>query len=250
MELIARPEDLRRGDLMFGPIKGFTGAFVGLGQLLLAVAEPGMIWKQGPGKWFRIRHCGIIVEESRQLPPGSVRHVKSGQYREGPSPNVDLGDNFIKYETGVITAPRLVQAMPGGIEEIDLTYEKWTPDYIYLRPDYSPGSPFDPGWENRSQGFQVAHAARSFVGRPYDFATYPAIPLYRRGVRTKLIKEIISGTDTMMCSRTVDAALEAAGWHLFDDGRMPGNVTPSEVYRRILEMPLAAASAIKKGHPS
>lgn len=230
MELIARPEDLRRGDLMFGPIKGFTGAFVGMGQLLLAMAEPGMIWKQGPGKWFRIRHCGIIVEESHKLGPGMTYR---GQV----------------YETGVITAPRLVQAMPGGIEEIDLTYEKWTPDYVYLRPDYDPGQPFEIGYENRSQGFKVAYAARSFVGRPYDFVTYPAIPLYRRGVRTKAIEQIISGTDTMMCSRTVDAALEAAGWHLFDDGRLRGNVTPSEVYRRILQMPLAAASAIKKDFP-
>lgn len=225
MDIIERPEDLRAGDLMFGPIKGAAGAFVGLAQLILAMAEPGMIWKQGPGKWFRIRHCGVIVEESHSLPPGSLHRGRL-------------------YETGLITCPRLVQAMPGGIEEIDLTYDKWNREYVYLRPDYWPGHPFEPGKENRSQGFLVAAAARSYVGRPYDFPTYPAIAAYRRGIRTEGIKRIISDKETMMCSRTVDAALEEAGWHLFDDGRLPGNVTPSEVYRRILAMPLAARSNI------
>jgi hypothetical protein len=41
-----------------------------------------------------------------------------------------------------------------------------------------------------------------------------------------------------MCSRLLDGALDLAGWHLFDDGRLPGNVTPSEAYRQLLKLPL------------
>lgn len=225
MKILNRPEDLLPGDLMFGPIHGLTGIGVGLAQLVLAIAEPGMIWKQGPSKWFRIRHAGIVVEASKNLPPGSV-------YRG------------TTYNTGVMTCPRLVQAMPGGAEEIDLRYDKWTSEYVYLRPAYDPGKPFEIGLENRGQGFKAARAARSFVGRPYDFETYGAIPLYRRGIRTDWVKRTISDRHTMMCSRLVDAALEDAGWHLFDDGRLPGNVTPSELYRQVIKMGPVAMSSI------
>lgn len=186
-------KDLRAGDIMIGPIHGFTGAGVGAAQLALAAAEPGLIWRQGPGEWFRKRHCGVVSR-------GAL-----------PQQN-----------------PFLVQAMPGGAEEIELTEERhWTPEYTYIRPQYQA-----PGVDHA-----VAIAARDFVGTPYDFATYAAIPLYRAGWRTKMMESIIAGTDNMMCSRLVDAALAAASYHLFDDGRLPGNVTPSELYRQLRRLP-------------
>ena len=177
---------LRAGDLMFGPIGGLAGnLIVGPAQLLLAIAEPGLIWRQGVRKWYGVRHCGIVTPNGR-----------------------------------------LVQAMPGGVEEIELTAKHWTSQYVYIRPRYWTG-----------QGFDIAEIAHSYIGTPYDFATYGAIPAYRRGLRTERIKRIISDTDTMMCSRLVDASLADAGFHLFDDGRLPGNVTPSEAFRRLLMMP-------------
>src|SRR6188508_1514927 len=183
-------KDLRAGDIMFGPITGVTGAFVGAAQLARATVEPGLIWRQGPGEWFRKRHTGVVTE---------------------------AGD-----------APKLVQAMPGGAEEIELTEARhWTPEYVYVRPEY-----VDP-----HQGGDVADAARGFVGTPYDFLTYGAIPPYRAGVHAKALERIIAGTDTMMCSRLVDASLAAAGYHLFDDGRLPGNVTPSELFRHLRRLP-------------
>ena len=186
-------KDLRAGDIMFGPITGVTGAFVGAAQLALATVEPGLIWRQGPGEWFRKRHTGVVTE---------------------------AGD-----------APKLVQAMPGGAEEIELTEERhWTPDYVYIRPLYAPN-------REMLSGLDVADAAKGFVGTPYDFLTYGAIPPYRAGVHAKALERIIAGTDTMMCSRLVDASLAAAGYHLFDDGRLPGNVTPSELYRQLRRLP-------------
>lgn len=200
--------DLRPGDILFGPIHGAAGVLISAGQILLAAAEPGMIWRQGIEKWFRIRHAGVVVEA-----------------RQDPS-------------TSMWRSSRLVQAMAGGTEEIEMTPERhWTPEYVYLRPKYDEGQPFEIGYENRSQGFKVAHAARKYTGTPYDFMTYAAIPAYRRGLKLRRIKNVIAGTDTMMCSRLVDAALRDAGWNAFDDGRLPGDVTPSELYRAILRSP-------------
>ena len=130
----------------------------------------------------------------------------------------------------------IVQAMPGGVEMVplDVTGGKYT----ILRPNYS----ITPGDLNQAK--LVARAAMEYIGTPYDFATYAAIPAYRRGLRTQSIEEIISGIDTMMCSRMVDAALDFAHYHLFDDGRLPGNVTPSELYRQLKRQ---GATTIVKG---
>lgn len=183
--------DLREGDIAFGPIHGLTGAGVGVAQLALATVEPGLIWRQGPGEWFRKRHCGVI--------------------------------------TGAGDAPRMVQAMPGGAEEIELWPEThWTPEWVFIRPNYSFAL---------DQAGRAAEWARAHIGTPYDFLTYGAIPLYRAGLHTASIEHIISDTGTMMCSRLVDAALAGAGYHLFNDGRLPGNVTPSEAYRQLRKLP-------------
>ena len=221
MEVIESMRDLRPGDLMFGPIHGGVGLGVGAAQLLLATAEPGNVLKLGPKKWWRKRHCGVIVASSSSVYAESVTS---------------------KYGGG----PMLVQAEPRGIEMVEISeLTHWNEEYVYIRPVYEPGNSFEVGYKNRSQGFKVAYHAKQYVGRPYDFATYGAIPLYRSHLgRSERIKRIISDTTTMMCSRLVDAALCEAGFHLFDDGRLPGDVTPSELYRRVLELPIAARSNI------
>lgn len=156
-------------------------------------------------------------------------------WRQGPR------EWWEKRHAGIVTPDsRFVQAMPGGAEEIELRPEThWTPEWTFIRPAYTEkfGGTF---------GIEVAYAARRYIGTPYDFATYGAIPLYRAGLRIAGIKRVISDTDTMMCSRLVDAALADAGYHLFDDGRLPGNVTPSELYRQLRKLP---HSVLFGGHP-
>jgi len=137
--------------------------------------------------------------------------------------------------TGVVVRKReglelcVVQAMPGGAEIAPLRFDS---DTVYLRPPYDNLTGFD----QLPQNMKVAEAAKRYVGTPYDFATYGAIPLWRRGIRTEGLEHIISDTDTMMCSRLVDASLQDAHFHLFDDGRIPGDVTPSEAYRRLVQL--------------
>lgn len=205
--------DVRPGDIGFGPIHGAVGAGIGAAQLALAAAERGWVWRTGVRSWWRKRHVLVVTKASITLPPGSFHHGRV-------------------YATGIITTPQAVQAMPGGAEEIELrNATHWTDEWTFLRPAYAlPG-----------QAQDVADAAREYVirpgGTPYDFRTYGAIPLWRRGIHTKLIKDVISDTDTMMCSRLADAALRDAGWQVFDDGRLPGDVTPSELYRKLTLQP-------------
>jgi hypothetical protein len=152
--------DLRPGDIMFAPIGGIIpGVFpVAIGQLLL-----GEAFRVGR---LSIRHVGIVVEASQHLPPGSVYRGQT-------------------YETGVITAPRLVQAMPAGAEEIELRIDTyWTPRHAYLRlPEDYPG-----------QAADAATIARLMVevGTPYSFASYASLALWRWGVRIDRLERWIN----------------------------------------------------------
>lgn len=142
--------DLQPGDIMFGPIGGAIGLGVGLGQLAL-----GEAFRAGR---VSIRHVGIVVEASQALPPGSVH--------EG-----------VTYETGVITRPRLVQAMPSGAEEVPMMVDThWTDRHAYARlmPDYA------------GQGEDAALIARLMVKDEvaYSFASYAALALWRWGIKT------------------------------------------------------------------
>src|ERR1041384_5243441 len=133
---INRLEDVRPGDIMLGPIGGLVGLGVGLGQLAL-------------GEGFRlgrlsIRHVGIVTRASET---------------QGPSE---------AWPTGIITKPYLVQAMPGGAEEVGMMVEThWTPRHAYVRllEDY-------PG-----QAEDAAAIARAMVRKGVDYspASYLAL---------------------------------------------------------------------------
>jgi hypothetical protein len=171
---IKQLEDLRPGDIMFGPIGGLVGLGVGLGQL--ALREAFRIGR------LSIRHVGIVVEASRDLPAGTVRHVATGVHTapdaRGNIPWKDMPDgSYRTYATGVITTPRLVQAMPSGAEEIDMKLDThWTDRHAYARlPEDYPG-----------QAEDAAAIARLMVAErvSYSFSSYGALALRRWGVRT------------------------------------------------------------------
>lgn len=197
--MIRSLRDLRAGDIGFGPIHGATGdLIVGPAQLALAAAEPGLIWRQGWRAWYRVRHVIVITEAS----PESLHQ------------------------------PRAVQAMPSGAEEIVLRPEThWTPEWAYVRPDYTEHGLV---WD---QPKRVAEAARSFIGVPYNFATYAAIPAHRAHLPVPHLDRFIASRNDMMCSQLADQALSDAGWHVFDDGRLSQDVTPSELFRAMIVQP-------------
>lgn len=194
------PEDLRPGDLMFGPIGGLVPGVlpVGAGQLLLAPRKDRLTWR----RWWKVRHAGVIVSASQTF-----------------------------------TAPRLVQAMPGGAEEIDLRMDlHWTDRHVYIRPAYRLDE------SHRYEDEVVVQAARGYVGTPYGFLTYAALAAKhlipgRGGAIEGRIDARVSDRGEMICSQLVDQALADAGFHVFDDGRLPQDVVPAELFRALLDMP-------------
>jgi uncharacterized protein YycO len=188
--------DLRPGDLMFGPMGGFAGVFpVGVGQVLLASRKDRLTWRQ----WWKIRHCGVVVENA---PTGW---------------------------------PKVVEARPEGAREVRLTARRWTSEYVYIRPEYR----MDASDWQYTQGWTVAEMARKYIGTPYNFLTYAKLAAGHFGLplSTELLRRWISTRDDMMCSQLVDQALTDAGYHVFDDGRLPQDVVPAELFRALLYLP-------------
>lgn len=63
----------------------------------------------------------------------------------------------------------------------------------------------------------------------YSFADYGALFLHMLHVPAPGLREYIANTGHLICSQFVDAAYEASGRHLFDDGRWPGYVKPGDL---------------------
>ena len=170
------PETLQPGDIMFGPIGGFVPGVVPVaaGQLLLADRTARLSWR----RWWHVRHVGVVVQASRHF-EGPTARSPGGEYTTLPDTDARsyadleaLGATV--YRTGVITAPRLVQAMPSGAEEIDMRVQQhWTADHVYLRPAYQLDE------SHTYEDELVATHARTYVGTPYGFLTYAALAAKR-----------------------------------------------------------------------
>lgn len=129
------------------------------------------------------------------------------------------GDGFADYQHAfvVVGEGRLIEAMPGGAIFGNL----WKYDHYdsvkYLRcPD-----------EYRDT---VAEAARLLEGVPYSFADYASLVARRLRISTPRLRAYIASSGHMICSQLADAAALRGGWHLFEDGRWQGDVTPGDLY--------------------
>lgn len=81
----------------------------------------------------------------------------------------------------------------------------------------------------------IVKAARQLVGTPYSFLTYFYLLLWRIGIKPKGLGDYIASNKELICSATADLVYSRAGIKLFDDGRLPGNVTPADLAELILK---------------
>jgi len=210
--------DLRPGDIMFSTIGGFIpGVFpVKVGMRMLG--ESMRIGRRS------FDHVGIVVQE-RQPELADIGH----------------GHTF----TGAILPPRLVQAMPGGAEEISMTpTTHWTDTVSYVRlPEDYPG-----------QAADAAAIARLFVseGVRYSFLSYGALALWKWGFKVEQLARWIARTRPetyplgwpraarlpveAICSVLVDQCWTLAGKQVVT-GTRPQIVTPGMLAMQVWNRP-------------
>lgn len=141
------------------------------------------------------------------------------------------GDGFADYEhafvvTEVVPSGNgqppivfIVEAEPGGAHEAPLS-EYNARNIAWLRcPD-----------QYRSA---VAAAARDQIGTPYSFLDYAAIALHRLRIPAPGLRAFIASGKHAMCSALADRIAALGGWHLYDDGRWEGYVTPEDLWQLI-----------------
>lgn len=78
----------------------------------------------------------------------------------------------------------------------------------------------------------VVFAAREMLGTPYSFLDYVALALYHLAPNapvTKWARSRVQSSGHLICSAFDDRTFDRAGIHLYDDGRLPGDVTPSDL---------------------
>lgn len=154
--------------------------------------------------------------------------VKVGQWLNG--------DGWRKIQHAGILLPndRTIEAMPGGAMLGNIAW--YHPDEIVwssgfeivgVGPDYD--GPLTP-----TERINIVEAALKYKGVPYSFLDYLGLALARFRLRPRWLKRYIASTGHMICSQLVDQCYQDAGIHLFSDGRIPGDVTPADLYNLLI----------------
>jgi len=113
----------------------------------------------------------------------------------------------------------VVQAMPGGAELIPLEDAAepvvWSTGKIPVTDE---------------QRMRICYEARELVGTPYSFLDYASIALAYYRIRPRWVRDYVASTGHMICSQLVDEVYRRSGVDLFPDGRIPGDVTPGDLW--------------------
>lgn len=192
--------DVRPGDIFTTPTYGnWYDRFIGAGIRYFTAT------KNEYGKWedAKVNHTGIYVGNGKiiEAAPGGVRYNDWDAYE---------GDKAFWSSAGI--APRLADGSLGA--SILLTDE---------------------------QRSKIVEAATSLLKTPYGFLDIVAIAFAQQrldsriDVRKALAEQPwwvqkIESRKTIICSELVDTSYRMAGIQLFEDGRLPGLVSPADIY--------------------
>jgi hypothetical protein len=132
----------------------------------------------------------------------------------------------------------ILQAAPGGAN-VALAAD-W-PDIYWLTDD--------PVWAEtaartgRSEADLREAVSDTFVtytepppGRGYNWPDIYCIALLQIHIKPPLVRHRVQSLDTLICSQACDLTCAQNGVQLFDDGRLPMDVTPGDLYRRYLRL--------------
>lgn len=111
---------------------------------------------------------------------------------------------------------QVVEAMPKGAQ---LASVDTHPDAFYFTPKVLTPIERD----------LVATHALTMIGTPYSYLDYVSLAMAHYKIRPGFVKNYVHASSHMICSQLVDEAYLRADVHLFDDGRIPGDVTPGDL---------------------
>jgi hypothetical protein len=57
------------------------------------------------------------------------------------------------------------------------------------------------------------------------------------GIANGPVRRYVTSSKRMICSQLADQAMSDAGFHVFNDGRLPQDVTPSALFAKLLSLP-------------
>jgi hypothetical protein len=129
-----------------------------------------------------------------------------------------VGDGWSDYQHAFvyIGGGEVIEAMPDGARRAAVPTMAGPVAYLRCPEQY---------------GRAVAEAAIGFIDVPYSFTDYLAIALHRVRIPAPHLRAYIETSRRLICSQLCDRAAEIGGWHLFQDRRWHGHVTPGALYR-------------------
>lgn len=139
--------------------------------------------------------------------------IRVGQALAGdPSPWTHA---FIAVDSG-----RVLQAMPWGAEIVPVE-GFCRPDVVWLH-----------GWHplTTEQQEKLPGIADGLVGTRYGFVDYLSLILAALHIRPAWLKRYMASNRSLICSQMVDLVMQRLGETLFDDGRIPADVTPGDIH--------------------
>lgn len=125
----------------------------------------------------------------------------------------------------LVVAPDLcIEALPGGARWGNV-HDRLGPGYAYARLPLT-----DDQRAALLPEAQKLRYARDGRGVGYSFLDYAALGLWHFGIRAPLLRSRIQSSGHMICSQMCDYLLCRVGFHVFDDGRPPQDVTPGSLF--------------------
>jgi hypothetical protein len=116
----------------------------------------------------------------------------------------------------------IVEAWPGGARRVKLLgSDRCGPGWGWVRLPLS-----------TAQLAAIADSVRLLVGTPYSFLDYLSLALMHLGLPRSWVAGRVANSGHLICSQLVDRVLADVGFHLFDDGRPSGDVTPGALFRK------------------
>jgi hypothetical protein len=136
-----------------------------------------------------------------------------------------LGDSCRYTHTFVVTpGDTVIEAMPRSARKALLDGRDVPGQYRYARLPLT-----------GVQRWDFIDAAAVYVGVGYGFSTYMYLAGKQWGLPNRLMRRYVSTNKRMICSQLIDQALTDAGYQLFDDGRIPQDVTPGDLFYGLQE---------------